>query len=147
MSAGGAWGAFSVGFLDGWGHNAGSDPRPAFDIVTGVSTGSMIAPIIFLNRQDDIERLRGVYRALTNEQVFTRRSFFGLLSSTSLYDTAPLRRQVESIVDAEMVLRLARENERDRVLAYRNAQGGPPEKAWAAVGRVLMNLDEFVTRE
>ena len=37
--------------------------------------------------------------------------------------------------------------ERDRVLAYRKAQDGSPEEAWAAVGRVLMNLDEFVTRE
>ena len=37
--------------------------------------------------------------------------------------------------------------ERERVLGYCQAQGGPPEKAWAAVGRVLMNVDEFVTRE
>jgi hypothetical protein len=36
--------------------------------------------------------------------------------------------------------------ERDRVLKYR--QGFPDEaKAWTAVARVLMNLDEFVTRE
>jgi hypothetical protein len=129
VSAGGAWGAFSIGFLDGWGHNAGSDRRPAFDIVTGVSTGSMIAPIIFLNNQEDIERLRGIYRTLGNDQVFTRRSFFGLLSGTSLYDTAPLRRRIESILDTGMVLRLARENEKNRVLAMLavNLDSGVPE--------------------
>jgi len=37
--------------------------------------------------------------------------------------------------------------ERDRVLAYYKALPGEPEAAWGAVGRVLMNLDEFVTRE
>jgi hypothetical protein len=129
VSAGGAWGAFSIGFLDGWGHNAGSDRRPSFDIVTGVSTGSMIAPIIFLNDQSDVERLRGVYRTLTNDQVVTRRSVLSLLSSTSLYDTAPLRRRIESILDAGMVQRLARENEKNRLLAMLavNLDSGVPE--------------------
>jgi hypothetical protein len=37
--------------------------------------------------------------------------------------------------------------ERDRVLKYLKAQDGPEEAAWAAVGRVLINLDEFITRE
>ena len=38
--------------------------------------------------------------------------------------------------------------ETDRVLAYLDAQRqAKPEKAWAAVARVLMNLDEFITRE
>jgi hypothetical protein len=43
--------------------------------------------------------------------------------------------------------RMPTTSERERVLAYHDAQTGPPEKAWAAVGRVLMNLDEFITRE
>jgi hypothetical protein len=43
--------------------------------------------------------------------------------------------------------RVPTSSERERVLAYRNAQPGTPEKAWAAVGRVLMNLDEFIVRE
>src|SRR5262249_4523885 len=30
VSAGGAWGAFSIGFLDGWGQNPGPDRRPKF---------------------------------------------------------------------------------------------------------------------
>jgi hypothetical protein len=38
--------------------------------------------------------------------------------------------------------------ERDRVLAYLKTQlADKPAAAWATVGRVLMNLDEFVTRE
>jgi hypothetical protein len=38
------------------------------------------------------------------------------------------------------------EAERDRVLKYRQSISDEAQ-AWAAVGRVLMNLDEFVTRE
>ncbi|MCU0706347.1 MAG: DUF1549 and DUF1553 domain-containing protein, partial [Fimbriiglobus sp.] len=39
------------------------------------------------------------------------------------------------------------EKERAAALAYLNKQTGDEAKRWAAVGRVLMNLDEFVTRE
>jgi hypothetical protein len=39
------------------------------------------------------------------------------------------------------------EREKQRLLTYFDSQGGPPEAAWTAVGRVLLNLDEFITRE
>ncbi len=39
------------------------------------------------------------------------------------------------------------ENEAAAVLGYLKKQEGDEAKRWAAVGRVLMNLDEFVTRE
>ena len=39
------------------------------------------------------------------------------------------------------------EKERMAILAYLKKQDGDDAKRWAAVGRVLMNLDEFVTRE
>lgn len=120
VSAGGSWGAFSLGFLDGWGHNE-RDRRPVFDIVTGVSTGSMIAPIVFLDQPadntckasdacpTDLARLREKYRNLTDGQVLDKRSVLSLLSSSSLYDTAPLRREVEAIVTADLVVRIANE--------------------------------------
>lgn len=37
--------------------------------------------------------------------------------------------------------------ERERLLEYRQSLSGTPQQTWAAVARVLMNLDEFVTRE
>ena len=43
--------------------------------------------------------------------------------------------------------RTPNEKEAERVLAYLAKQEGTDAKRWAAVGRVLMNLDEFVTRE
>src|SRR6185503_17797660 len=43
ISGGGDWGAFGAGFLKGWARVNGEMARPQFDIVTGVSTGALIA--------------------------------------------------------------------------------------------------------
>lgn len=127
VSAGGAWGAFSVGFLQGWGEN-NLEPRPKFDVVTGVSTGSMIAPVIFLGDAKRMAKLRDLYSNLGSNDVFTSRGTLSLLTATSLYDTAPLRRKVEDILDQEMVEAIAAENGR-RTLAVMatNLDSGVPE--------------------
>src|SRR5688572_15037667 len=55
VSGGGDWGAFGAGVLKGWGKvPAGATARPAFDAVTGVSAGALIAPFAFLG--DEIGR-------------------------------------------------------------------------------------------
>ena len=45
VSGGGSNGAFGAGLLFGW---TASGKRPEFSVVTGVSTGSLIAPFAFL---------------------------------------------------------------------------------------------------
>lgn len=127
VSAGGAWGAFSAGFLDGWGENT-VEPRPRFDVVTGVSTGSMVAPVIFLGDPARMAKLRALYSSMRNQDVFTSRGTLSLLTATSLYDNAPLRRKVEEILDEEMVEAIAAENDR-RTLAVMatNLDSGVPE--------------------
>jgi len=45
VSGGGENGAFGAGLLCGWSENA---TRPVFELVTGVSTGALIAPFAFL---------------------------------------------------------------------------------------------------
>ena len=63
VSGGGDWGAFGAGFLKGWGRvPPGPMARPQFDIVTGVSTGALIAPFAFLGTDDAIERIVQLYR-------------------------------------------------------------------------------------
>ena len=52
LSGGGANGAFGAGFLNGW---TASGTRPNFRIVTGISTGSLIAPLAFLGPEYDDE--------------------------------------------------------------------------------------------
>jgi hypothetical protein len=43
LSGGGANGAFGAGFLNGW---SSTGSRPTFKVVTGVSTGALMAPFI-----------------------------------------------------------------------------------------------------
>jgi Patatin-like phospholipase len=45
VSGGGDWGAFGAGFLKGWHKVPAQHPlaKPEFDVVTGVSTGTLIA--------------------------------------------------------------------------------------------------------
>ncbi|MCW5738104.1 MAG: patatin-like phospholipase family protein [Enhydrobacter sp.] len=127
VSAGGAWGAFSVGFLEGWGQNS-AEPRPRFDVVTGVSTGSMIAPVVFLNDPARLARLRGLYASLRNEDVFTPRGTLSLLSATSLYNNAPLRRTVSAMLDDDMINAIAAENgPRTLAVLATNLDSGVPD--------------------
>lgn len=127
VSAGGAWGAFSAGFLEGWGENS-AEPRPKFDVVTGVSTGSMVAPVIFLGDAKRMAKLREMYSNLGNKDVFTSRGTLSLLTATSLYDNAPLRRKVEAILDEEMVEAIAAENAtRTLAVMATNLDSGVPE--------------------
>lgn len=127
VSAGGAWGAFSAGFLEGWGENS-AEPRPKFDVVTGVSTGSMVAPVIFLGDARRMAKLREMYSNLGNKDVFTARGTLSLLTATSLYDNAPLRRKVEEILDEEMVEAIAAENAtRTLAVMATNLDSGVPE--------------------
>ena len=62
VSGGGDWGAFGAGVLKGWGRVKGANARPRFDIVTGVSTGALIAPFAFLGDDASIERIVQLYR-------------------------------------------------------------------------------------
>jgi predicted acylesterase/phospholipase RssA len=127
VSAGGAWGAFSAGFLEGWGENA-AEPRPSFDVVTGVSTGSMIAPVIFLGDAKRMAKLREMYSGLSDKDAFTKRSLLSLATATSLYDNAPLRRKVEEMMDEEMVEAIAGQSERRTLLVLAaNLDSGVPD--------------------
>jgi hypothetical protein len=57
LSGGGDKGAFGAGLLNGW---TASGKRPEFLLVTGVSTGALIAPFAFLGPAYD-SRLKALY--------------------------------------------------------------------------------------
>src|SRR3954465_1280766 len=64
ISGGGDIGAFGAGFLKGWATVPKTEAlaRPKFDIVTGVSTGALIAPFAWLDDRDADERIVQLYR-------------------------------------------------------------------------------------
>ena len=96
LSGGGAYGAFGAGFLNGW---SSTGRRPVFKIVTGVSTGALMAPFAFLGQTYD-GALRDFYTTTRSRDIFARGSLLGrLLAGESIADTAPLAALIARDVD------------------------------------------------
>ena len=113
LSGGGANGAFGAGFLNGW-SKVGN--RPRFKIVTGVSTGALMAPYVFLGPSYD-ETLRQFYTTTATRNIFRMLSIVPqLLGGESLADTGPLRATIEQTVDVEFLRAIARAHESGRRL-------------------------------
>jgi len=112
ISGGGDDGAFGAGLLVGWSERG---DRPKFGVVTGISTGALSAPFVFLGSEYD-GKLTKVYTQTEAEDVFTRRPMLAALSSDALADTAPLRGMIERFVDRQMVSHIAAEYEKGRLL-------------------------------
>ena len=111
LSGGGAYGAYGVGFLDGWSQRG---DRPEFDIVTGVSTGALMSVFAFLGPQYD-GLLRDLYTNTQQSDIFVNRGIQGLLSD-SLFDNTPLKRQIERHVTPALLAKVAAEHAKGRRL-------------------------------
>jgi len=85
ISGGGDNGAFAAGLMKGWTERG---DRPVFEAVTGVSTGALAAPFVFLGPDHDRD-LADIYLNATSSELYASRGLYGLLGS-SLESTAPL---------------------------------------------------------
>ena len=113
LSGGGASGAFGAGFLNGW---SSTGDRPVFKIVTGVSTGALMAPFAFLGPAYD-NALREFYTTTRTIDIFKLGSLLRrLLFGEALADTRPLVALLERHVDAEFMRAVAEAHERGRRL-------------------------------
>jgi predicted acylesterase/phospholipase RssA len=111
LSGGGEHGAFGAGLLNGWGE---SGRRPTFDVVTGVSTGALMAPFAFLGSAYD-QRLEAVYTEMSLHSVVSGNPFLGLFGE-GLYSTKPLQRVVARQVDHQLLTDIANAYRRGRRL-------------------------------
>jgi predicted acylesterase/phospholipase RssA len=112
ISGGGDGGAFGAGVLNGW---TRTGKRPVFKLVTGVSTGALIAPFAFLGPSYD-GRLMRLYTSLTFRDVATKRWFISALYKDAIADTSPLRELVDKYVTQGMLDAIAKEHEKGRIL-------------------------------
>ena len=112
ISGGGDDGAYGAGFLVGW--SARGD-RPEFGVVTGVSTGALSAPFVFLGSEYD-EQLKRVYTETDAGDVFEKRGLMAAVAEDAMTDSAPLRNRIGGFVDKHMVQRLAEEYGKGRLL-------------------------------
>lgn len=111
LSGGAAGGAYGAGVLTGL-SKAGR--RPDFAIVTGVSTGALIAPLAFLGSAWD-ERLTDAYVGGHAAELLSLRRLNSALGP-SIFKGESLDRLVETFVDTEMVEAVAAEHLKGRRL-------------------------------
>jgi predicted patatin/cPLA2 family phospholipase len=112
ISGGGPDGAFSAGVLRAW---TASGTRPEFNVVSGVSTGAIIAPFAFLGAEHD-DTLEEIYTTLRTEDVARETLFSGIVSGIALTDTSGLARKIAQYVTPELLAKIAAENARGRLL-------------------------------
>jgi len=98
LSGGGEHGAFGAGLLNGWSE---SGRRPTFSMVTGISTGALMAPFAFLGSAYD-QRLKALYTEMSFRGILSGNPVMGLFGE-GLYNTHPLQRVVASQVDQTML--------------------------------------------
>jgi len=107
LSGGGENGAFSAGILNGW---TATGTRPDFAVVTGVSTGALIAPFAFAGPRYD-RFLEEAYTGITAADVFE----FGA-KADSLVGSWPLKRLIERHVTPQLLADVAEEHRKGRRL-------------------------------
>lgn len=112
VSGGGDNGAFGAGLLNGW---TQTGKRPEFKMVTGVSTGALIAPFAFLGPDHDAA-LREVYTTMTAERVYRARRLTAALFDDAMADTGPLSEIIALYADQKMLEAIAREYQKGRLL-------------------------------
>lgn len=116
ISGGGDWGAFGAGVLKGWGRVKGELARPKFDIVTGVSTGAMIAPFAFIGDDDAVERIVRLYRNPKPDWIKSRGFAFFLPNNPSFFALPGLEREMRATLDRPMLERIVKEGATGRSL-------------------------------
>ena len=116
ISGGGDWGAFGAGVLKGWGRVKGELARPQFDVVTGVSTGALIAPFAFLGDDQSIERIVQLYRNPQEDVAVSRGVLFFLPNNPSFFILPGLERDLRTALDRPIIERIAAEESTGRGL-------------------------------
>jgi predicted acylesterase/phospholipase RssA len=112
LSSGGLYGAYSAGVLDGWSR---ARTRPEFDVVTGSSTGALIAPFAFLGSEFDV-RTTELYTTIRAEDIFRIRAWITIPFRESAATTAPLRKLIEDQITPPLLEQIAAEHQKGRRL-------------------------------
>ena len=104
VSGGGENGAFGAGLLNGWTERG---DRPTFFLVTGISTGALIAPFAFLGSAWDA-KLKNVYTGITLADVLVQRGYTAAIWDDAMADNSPLFRTISRYVDEAMLAEIGR---------------------------------------
>ncbi len=110
ISGGGANGAYGAGLLNGWSERG---TRPKFKIVTGISTGALIAPYAFLGSDYD-GQLKELYTTMSTKNIASKKGPLAVLTSDSLESNRPLARAIKKHFTRDMLKKIAKEYNKGR---------------------------------
>jgi predicted acylesterase/phospholipase RssA len=136
ISGGAEDGAFGAGLLVGW-SDAGT--RPVFDLVTGVSSGALIAPFAFLGREHD-GQLRDIFTKYERKDIFTY-SVHGWIEGSALADDRPLAKLIENYVDEAFLQEVAKARRNGRILLIGTTNLDAQRPVLWDMGRIAMSRD------
>ncbi|MDX1412146.1 MAG: patatin-like phospholipase family protein, partial [Nitrospirales bacterium] len=112
LFGGGANGAFGAGLMLGW---TDSGTRPEFTMVTGISTGALIASFAFLGHSYDYA-LKEIYTEVSTKDILIPRRILTGLTSDALADSTPLQGLISKYVTQQLMEALAAEHRKGRQL-------------------------------
>lgn len=112
ISGGGENGAFSAGLMNGW---TAAGTRPQFSMVTGISTGGLIAPFAYLGPAYDAQ-IKEMYTKYSTKDLLIKRSLLNTINNDAAVDTAPLRAMIAKYFDEAVMQAIAAEYRKGRLL-------------------------------
>ncbi len=117
ISGGGAKGAFGSGFFEGWGQvESGPWARPEFDMITGVSTGALLAPFAAVGSEASYARAVAFYANPHPNWIRKRGAISILPKHVSLFNNCHLHDTIRGAIDRDMVEALAQVTAEDRLV-------------------------------
>jgi hypothetical protein len=91
--------------------------KPDFAIVTGVSTGALIAPFAFLGDEESTDRIVNLYRNPKPDWVKKRGWLYFMPNNISFAEVPGLERELREVVTAEVVRKIAQRGADGRLCA------------------------------
>ncbi len=111
LTGGGSRGAFGTGLLVGW---TAKGDIPNFDIVTGISTGAVMAPFVFLGKEE-LDKVEYFYTKMHTEEVFTS-SLLHIFGYGYVMNAKPLKKLFKQNFNKEFLDKIALEHKKGRRL-------------------------------
>jgi hypothetical protein len=137
ISGGGSDGAFGAGILNGWSANRN---RPEFKVVTGVSTGALIAPFAFLGSAYD-RQVKEAYTTVNPGHIYVTRRLIAILWEESLADNTPLKELVTKYITPEILDAIAVEHAKGRRLYVASSNMDREEPVIWDMGAIASSRD------
>jgi len=104
--------AYGIGLLKGW---LESGSRPVFKIVTGYSSGSLLAVAAF-SGTDYEDRLADLFTSISTKDVVRQKNIFSILFGNSVNTSALFAKKINDIMDEHLMVKIANEHRKGRRL-------------------------------